>query len=630
MYRVSTAPTPQANLDISAIFNINFVADMEIIITWYAVGYFPEETDLLNTFQLIIYTDSAVNYTIARYNYATDGINWVTGSGGLNGFGGYPAKVGFDKGDGNSSFSVENSYTEDIQYIDNYSNVDFTGVYYYRIDNKTIIDPSACIPSAKCKASASFNVGDIPTFSDLNLNSTVCDTTLVYTTPSVITCAMYPSTSVRLHLDYFSCAIPVTVSDPVPPVFVECTTNVFTYITDTDICGSRFTPNVTDNCGISVYPITYNAPFGASSHTFSTTDIAGNIATCTFNLNILDNIPPVAICKTITVNLDTTGKATTTYSAIDNSSTDNCGISSYSATHTSYTCADIGASFALLSIVDVNGNTGTCNATVNVVDNINPTPICQSSIVIPITTNTAPILVSNIDNSSTDNCNIVSRVLSSTAITCANTVTPLPVTLTVTDQSSNSATCVTSVYANDVTPPTARCKDITKRFTGSQNFIVITPSDIDNGSSDNCGIQSLAMTGNNKLPKGSIGGPVRMLVTDVNGLTSTCSAYVTTPIGRDDFLVIPADIQMDIPFEITWPTTTDFPSDSLISLRAIDTETYFTTTIVTDYLFSRLQYTVKGGLHGVSSNRNYLIVMTEGGIDYASQATYLEEFHKGD
>lgn len=251
MYRVSTDPTPEANAKISEIFETTFESDMHVVMTWYKVGYYPEESDLLNTFQLVIFTESTTNLTIAKLTYAEKGINWVTGSGGLDGFGGYPAKVGFDRGDGVTYFALKDSYTNNIQFIDDFSNVGLTGVYYYRIDNKTVIDPSACVPSVKCKQSVALNVGAIPTFDDVNEGSLVCPSTNVRITPNLISCAMYPSSTLRLHLDYFSCELPVVVSDPYPPSFPECTNGIYTYRTDSDLCAARFTPNATDNCAIA-------------------------------------------------------------------------------------------------------------------------------------------------------------------------------------------------------------------------------------------------------------------------------------------------------------------------------------------------------------------------------------------
>lgn len=74
-----------------------------MIVIWDAVGYFGSHTDKLNTFELI-FTDGTdptigIGNTVA-FSYGD--MAWTTGdaSGGAEGFGGTPATVGINKGDG--------------------------------------------------------------------------------------------------------------------------------------------------------------------------------------------------------------------------------------------------------------------------------------------------------------------------------------------------------------------------------------------------------------------------------------------------------------------------------------------------------------------------------------------------
>ncbi|GBC93975.1 hypothetical protein HRbin15_02477 [bacterium HR15] len=66
-----------------------------IVVTWNNVGYYGYHTDKLNRFQLIITRDG-----YAGFSYAN--MEWTTGdaSGGSGGFGGSPARAGFDAGNG--------------------------------------------------------------------------------------------------------------------------------------------------------------------------------------------------------------------------------------------------------------------------------------------------------------------------------------------------------------------------------------------------------------------------------------------------------------------------------------------------------------------------------------------------
>ena len=74
-----------------------------VIVQWYRVGYFSSQWDKLNTFQCIISdgTDPIIpNGNNVAFCYGS--MNWTTGSasGGVNGFGGFPATVGVNKGNG--------------------------------------------------------------------------------------------------------------------------------------------------------------------------------------------------------------------------------------------------------------------------------------------------------------------------------------------------------------------------------------------------------------------------------------------------------------------------------------------------------------------------------------------------
>src|SRR5690554_43211 len=70
-------------------------------------------------------------------------------------------------------------------------------------------------------------------------------------------------------------------------------------------------------------------PVGTTTIEFSATDSDGNVVTCEFNIIVVDNEAPLAVCKDVTVDLDAAGNYTLTPAEIDNGSSDNCGIATY-------------------------------------------------------------------------------------------------------------------------------------------------------------------------------------------------------------------------------------------------------------------------------------------------------------
>lgn len=80
----------------------------------------------------------------------------------------------------------------------------------------------------------------------------------------------------------------------------------------------------------------------------------------------LDNIAPTAVCQADTVILDSTGNATLLASEIDNSSADNCSVTSLSVSPSSFTCNNAGLNNVTLTVTDGNGNSSTCSTVVTV------------------------------------------------------------------------------------------------------------------------------------------------------------------------------------------------------------------------------------------------------------------------
>jgi hypothetical protein len=164
-------------------------------------------------------------------------------------------------------------------------------------------------------------------------------------------------------------------------------------------------------------------------------------------------------------------------------------------------------------------------ATVTFGDNVVPTAICQDITVQLDASGNAIITANDIDGGSSDQCGIASIVASPTVFDCSN-VGVNTVTLTVTDNFGNTASCNALVTVQDTISPTIICTDITVQLDGTGNAS-ITANDIHGGSSDACGIASISasQTAFDCLNVGP--NSVILTVTDVNGNAATCIATVT-------------------------------------------------------------------------------------------------------
>jgi hypothetical protein len=191
-----------------------------------------------------------------------------------------------------------------------------------------------------------------------------------------------------------SCAFDVVVVDNQSPD-ISCPSNIntFTSATSCDTLVSIAGMVYDDNCSIVSlsWALTgattanslpagidtlneYRFNEGLTNITYTIKDNS-NTSTCSFTIEVIDNVAPIAICKDTVIELDAGGNANILNSSIDFASYDNCGISTIVANKTSFGLADIGDNNVTLTVTDIHGNTETCVAvvTVNAALNLPPT-----------------------------------------------------------------------------------------------------------------------------------------------------------------------------------------------------------------------------------------------------------------
>ena len=328
-----------------------------------------------------------------------------------------------------------------------------------------------------------------------------------------------------------TCSVTLTTAADTEDPQINCPPPI-QVINDPGNCGAivNFMATASDNCpGVM---ITYSQqpgsffPVGTTMVTATATDASNRTASCTFAVQVTDNeVTPQ--CQDITIQLDNSGNASIVPADIDNGSSDNCGIASMSVVPQNFTCSNLGSNQVTLTVNDINGNSESCVSTVTVEDNLPPTAMCVPNLTIPLgVTGQATITAAQIDNGSTDNCGITSLSIAPSTFTCADVGTPVQVTLTATDGSGNMSTCTTSVTVTDPVPPNVSTQNITVQLNSS-GTVGITAAQINNGSSDNCGIASMAVSPNTFSCADVGTNTVTLTVIDINNNTATGTATVT-------------------------------------------------------------------------------------------------------
>jgi hypothetical protein len=256
-----------------------------------------------------------------------------------------------------------------------------------------------------------------------------------------------------------------------------------------------------DNCGTvtpqSLSIQNYNCSnLGANTTTLTVNDGNGNTNTCNATITVVDNKPPVMVCKPFTAYLDENGQAPVNVNNVIQTATDNCGTVNFTTVFPIvYNCAQIGQYNIVVAANDGHGNNASCTATVTVVDAIPPTVVCKYKVEAVLNANgQASITPVMVFESGADNCGQVNlqSVVPST-FNCSNLGANL-VTLTVNDGHGNTGTCqMNTLSVVDITRPTVLCRNVTLTLDANGQA-TLQLSQVNNGSFDNCAITSMDLS----------------------------------------------------------------------------------------------------------------------------------------
>ncbi len=343
-----------------------------------------------------------------------------------------------------------------------------------------------------------------------------------------------------------TCNVLVTVEDTLAPV-VSCQdiTVILDANNQADITVADIDTGSTDNCGVVSYSLDVTnfdcSMLGENTVTLSVTDIHGNVGTCSAVVTVLDNELPVAICQSITVELDANGFALITPEDLDAGSSDNCINFTTSVDIVTFDCSNLGDNPVVFTITDTQGNVATCNAIVTVIDVLPPTLDCQNLTVTLDEEYSATIEIADIFGGSTDNCTIVSSEIDIDSFNCTN-IGENEVTLTVIDQSGNVATCTTTIMVEEgVFAPVAVCHNVTAPLQ-EDGVGVVQAISFDAGST---GVRCFNGFSINRdtFTCEDIGAPIPIELTVYNaaGQTDTCIAYVNVVDGLSPEVICPED-----------------------------------------------------------------------------------------
>ncbi|MDQ7916075.1 T9SS type A sorting domain-containing protein, partial [Mesonia sp. MT50] len=172
-----------------------------------------------------------------------------------------------------------------------------------------------------------------------------------------------------------------------------------------------------------------------------------------------------------------------------------------------------------------------------------PTVLTQSLSVELDENGTASITPEQIDNGSTDNCGIATSSLNITSFDCSH-IGENTVTLSITDTSGNESSATAVVTVIETTPPTVLTQSLSVELD-ENGTASITPGQVNDGSSDNCGIATSSLNITN-FDCSHIGeNTVTLSITDASGNENSATALITI-IDNEAPVVEAQDIEVDL------------------------------------------------------------------------------------
>jgi hypothetical protein len=307
-------------------------------------------------------------------------------------------------------------------------------------------------------------------------------------------------------------------------------------------------PTATDNCTASptihlVSDITTADETCANAYvrvrTWNFIDGCGNTsANFVQRITVIDNTAPVVTTTAGALNhtlLCSNATAIASALAETPAATDNCTTSPTIHLVSDVTTLDANCANAYIRVrtwnfTDGCGNTSSSfTQSISVYDNVAPTVSgCPANMTLNTGSGNSQCgtTVTWTEPSATDNCSgsitYASRSHAPGSFFAVGTTT---VTYNFSDGCGNSTACSFTVTVVDNTPPVASCRNAT--VTLVNGAASITAADINNGSSDACGIQSVTVSPTSFNCSNLGSNPVVLTVRDIHNNVSTCQATVT-------------------------------------------------------------------------------------------------------
>ncbi|WP_324719455.1 HYR domain-containing protein [Salinimicrobium sp. HB62] len=259
---------------------------------------------------------------------------------------------------------------------------------------------------------------------------------------------------------------------------------------------------------------------GSTQITLTAAD-GSETASCTFNLEVVEETPPSITCReTFTLYLNEEGYGILSADILLESAQDNCGIQSTVLSKTRFETTDIGENEVVVTVTDVNGLVSSCITTVIVIPFEQSGGVsCTESITLSLDEEGKRELILNY----TGNKENIALELSKKDFTCDDIGSQM---ITATYYGEHTGSCEIEIVVVDDLPPVVNCVSEVNLILDQNGEAELSSSDVDLGSSDNCGIENVRLSKSRFTTEDLGTQQVRLIVTDSSGNSNFCEVTV--------------------------------------------------------------------------------------------------------
>ena len=255
-----------------------------------------------------------------------------------------------------------------------------------------------------------------------------------------------------------------------------------------------------------------------------------------------DNQKPTIKVNNLAVYLDANGQGQISYSQVDNGSFDNCGISKFELSDSLFVCSNRGLNKLFVTVSDLNSNWDTAQFVVEVLDTISPEAKGKDVTVYLDNNGDATITTADVEDGSTDNCQIELSNLDITKFDCSHTKTTNTVKYTVIDSSGNSSYDLINVTVIDsIVPKITVTTAIVYLDTAAKGSIV--NATLVTSTSDNCEVVDTLLSQYTFTKNDTGWVDIDITITDVNGNITKTKSKVLVLFADSDNDSIPDYIE---------------------------------------------------------------------------------------